>query len=968
MSKDRKNSFASVTPKVDFVALEKKNLEYWYKSGVVKKYLEKNKKSKKRFSFLDGPITANGLMGVHHGWGRTYKDLWQRFFNMSGFEQRFQNGFDCQGLWVEVEVEKELGLKNKKDIENLVKGDAFASIAKFVELCKKRVIKYSKIQTEQSKRLGYFMDWDNSYYTMSEENNYMIWHFLKKCYEKGLIYKGLDSVPWCPRCGTAISQHEILTEEYKEITHKSVFVKYPIMGRRREYLLVWTTTPWTLPANVAIAVGKDIIYSRVKKNGQILYLAKDLLMKVMGNDVEVLDELTGINLIGLRYEGPYDHLPAAIFARSQNPRTFHTVIDGGKLVTSSEGTGLVHIAPGAGHEDYELAKTENLPIILAIDEEGSYLSEFGEFSGKNAALNPRIILDDLSKRGWLQKIEDYIHRYPVCWRCRSELLFRAVDEWYISMSPVRRSMIDVAKRIRWIPAWGLDREIDWLANMSDWLISKKRYWGLALPIWECQKCGNFEIIGSKEELSRRAVEGWKDFSGHTPHRPWVDLVKISCSKCGELARRIPDVGNPWLDAGIVPFSTLIDPKDGKVSYLSDKKYWEKWYPADFITEGFAGQFKNWFYSLIAMSTVLENREPFRTVLGHGTVLGEDGRQMHKSWGNAIEFNEAADKIGVDVMRWLYLSHNPADDLLFGYKKADEVRRRFHLILWNVYNFFITYALADNWGPRKRPASKNILDKWIKIRFIQTTEDVKNNLFNFDAYSATSQIESFVQDLSLWYIRRSRDRVGPLSPDSSDKEDFYQTCYFVLVNFCKILAPFNPFIADEIYRNLTASVSVHLEDWPQYQPISKKDLKIVEEMKQVREIVEAGRRLRKSNNIPVRQPLRSIKIAGPYKKFSRQYIQLIKDELNVKDVLFSRGKKLDIKLDTRISEELLQERKARELAREISEIRKEMGLGVKDQVDIVCDWLPKDKKLFEWLKKKTFSRQLIKGDKLVVRRI
>lgn len=610
---NKKPFFEPVSTNPDFPKMERELLTHWYKPlvnargklSIVQKYLTKNAKSKKLFRFLDGPITANNPMGVHHAWGRTYKDLFQRFKNMQGYRQRFQNGFDAQGLHVEVNVEKKMGLKSKKDIENLVPGDRFASIAKFVEANKDYVRHFAGIQTEQSKRLGYFMDWDNSYITMSPENNYMIWYFLKKCHERGMIYEGTDVVPWCPRCSTAISHHEILTEGYREIIHTALTLKYPIVGREGEFLLVWTTTPWTLPGNVAIAVNPKITYSRVKvgrdlpAQAGIYYIARDRIIPILGANppgggqvFEVLEELTGDRLLNLSYRGPFDELEAVERARKENLRTFHRTIDGGEFVTGEEGTGLVHIAPGAGHEDFILGKENNLPLIHVIDESAVFLPGFGKFSAKKAS-DPKPIINYLEKGGWLVKEEAYTHRYPVCWRCETELVFRAVPEWYIAMDPIRGKMAELTRKITWIPEFAREREIDWIKNMGDWLISKKRYWGLALPIWKCEHCAWFTVISGKEELKERAVEGWKKFFGHSPHRPWVDEVKIRCEKCSELVSRIPDVGNPWLDAGIVPFSTL--PKG--------------WFPADFITESFPGQFKGWFYSLLAIATVLEDIEP-----------------------------------------------------------------------------------------------------------------------------------------------------------------------------------------------------------------------------------------------------------------------------------------------------------------------------------------------------------------------
>ena len=953
-----------VDPKQDFVAMEKRLLEYWQKQGIVKKYLERNKNSQKKYSFLDGPITANNPMGVHHAWGRTYKDLWQRFYNMLGFRQRFQNGFDEQGLWVEVEVEKELRFKNKKDIEKF-------GIDKFVNLCKERVKKYSAIQTEQSKRLGYFMDWDNSYHTSSDKNNYAIWNFLKVCHQKGYLYKGRDSVPWCPRCGTAISQHEILTEEYKKITHKAVYVKYEvnrqssIVNRQLSsvkgqlFLLVWTTTPWTLLSNVAIAVNPDLDYGLwiIDHQSVILEVTRAKAIDIKEKPKE---KFKGSKLVGLTYEGIFDELPAL-------KDVVHKVVAAKDLVNAEEGTGLVHIAPGAGEEDFKLAKEENLAVVESIDESAIYIDGFGDLTGKNAKEDPNLVIDKLKEKDVLAKEENYAHRYPICWRCKTELVWRVVDEWYIAMdhtSPkassdkpsslnvsdgksqtLRQQMIDVTKKINWIPKFGLEHELDWLKNIHDWLISKKRYWGLALPIWECAKCGNFEVIGSKEELKKRAEDGWEKFMGYSPHRPWIDQVKIKCSKCDQVVSRIPDVGNPWLDAGIVPFSTMP----------------ESWFPADFITESFPGQFKNWFYSLIAMSTVLKNNNPFKTVLGFATLLDEKGEEMHKSKGNAIEFNEAANKIGVDVMRWMYTSQNPTNNLFFGYHKADETRRRFYLILWNTYSFFVTYAMLENWQP-KLIASSSLLDRWIISRFNSTVEVVNKSLLRYDAQSATFAIEEFViGDLSTWYVRRSRERVGHSTDDRRDKNVCLATLYYVLLELSKLVAPFMPFIAEEIYTNLAGKESVHLTDFPSENSKSI-DKKLEEEMQMARIIVEKVHAKRKDLGIRVRQPLMAVSITSPL-KLSSEIKKIIADEVNVKRAESKRGKLISVKLDSKLTAKLKAEGEAREIIRQIQQLRKTSGCKLDELVTVVLPTWPKE---FEnYIKKSTLAEKLVVGRELAI---
>lgn len=527
-------------------------------------------------------------------------------------------------------------------------------------------------------------------------------------------------------------------------------------------------------------------------------------------------------------------------------------------------------------------------------------------------------------------------------------------------------MMDVARMIEWHPAFGLDRELDWLTNMHDWLISKKnRYWGLALPIYECPKCGNFEVIGGYDELKERAVSGWSEFEGHTPHKPYIDDVKIKCDKCGEIVSRVDDVGNVWLDAGIVPFSTYVDPVTKKLSYITDKKYWEQWFPADFITESFPGQFKNWFYSMIAMATVLEKRNPYKRVLGYGSMLGEDGRPMHKSWGNAIEFNEGADKIGVDVMRWMFAMHDPEQNLLFGYKKADETRRSFHLLLWNVYNFFVTYALTDGFKPadREKP-SENVLDVWILSKLNGVIRLVTGALEAFDAFTAAHAINDFVTDLSQWYVRRSRSRVGPSSGDAQDRLACHRTLYKVLTELSLLLEPFTPFFSEELYTNLTDGTSVHLSVWPEADG-NAIDTALEERMTLVRQIVERLHAGRKEAGIAVRQPLASAEITGA-PSLPEEFRAIIRDETNIKAVNFvSGGDNLSVTLNTELTPELKAEGRLRDLVRKIQLLRKEKGCKIDEHVRLA---LPEEYKSFpgemlDVLKIETLADELVWGDGL-----
>ncbi len=887
-------AFDKIDPKTDFPALERDILAFWERTRAFDKLRELTRGMPK-WSFLDGPITANNPMGVHHAWGRTYKDLYQRYHASLGRELRYQNGFDCQGLWVEVEVERDLGFTTKKEIEAY-------GIDKFVNACKARVREYAALQTQQTIRLGNWMDWDNSYFTMADENNYAIWAFLKKCHEKGLIYKGHDVMPWCPRCGTGVSQME-MNEGYREVPHTSVFVKFPLRQRQGEALLVWTTTPWTLSSNVAAAVKPDMTYVQVRQGEMSYYIGKTNFENARAQPVqqaekskipglmsiqslfknngpfEVVRELKGEELVGLTYDGPFDALPGAAEAVP-----VHAVI-AWEAVTETEGTGIVHIAPGCGAEDYALGKKLGLPQIAPLYEDGRFRPEFGFLSGKRFDQVADEVVTDLKSRGVLFGKEQYHHRYPHCWRCKDELVYRLVDEWFINMN-WRDRIMNSAKQARWIPEWGLERELDWLRNMGDWMISKKRYWGLALPIWECHQCGHFDVIGGKEELQARAASGWDKFAGNTPHRPWVDEVKIRCAQCGDAnVSRVRDVGNPWLDASIVPFSTM--------KYFTDREYFNQWYPADFIVESLPGQFRNWFYALLAVSTMMEDCAPFKAIKGHGLVLDDVGKAMHKSDGNAIEFKGAAEEFGVDCMRWLYASTNPERNVLFGPKHCDETRRDMIIPWWNVYSFFCNLARVDSFDPQSHtctPAERSQLDRWILSdlhKLIQVAHDAYSQ---FDVLRFCNEVHRFIDVLSTWYVRRSRRRFyGEGWP--VDKRAAYSTLYEVLTTLNRIIAPIVPFLSESMYQNLVARQIPGSPESVHHTPFPQADAKLIDEPLSARvaaslKLMSLGRNARKESNLKIRQPLAELVIV-PGSDAEREAAHLFEDhfleELNVKKV-------------------------------------------------------------------------------------
>jgi len=951
-----KNTFKQIDNKVNFIDLEHEILKKWKKNDTFNLLREKNQ-GNKVWSFIDGPITANNPMGVHHAWGRSLKDIYQRYHAMQGYDQRYQNGFDCQGLWVEVEVEKELGFKSKKDIIDF-------GIEKFVNLCKERVEKYSKIQTEQSIRLGYWMDWENSYYTMSEDNNYTIWSFLKKLFERGKIYKGTDVVPWSGRSGTSYSQMEII-EGRKLVAHKSVFVKFPLIDKKNEYLLVWTTTPWTLTSNISAAVNINLDYLKIKADdGSIYYFAKDnfkfqrlekqfkdkkqwidkvpklktleQIFKERGN-YTILDTIKGSEMLGWKYNGPFDELEAQSIAggypfcndelKEQNITAIdcHKVIDGGKdnigndIVVSGEGTGIVHIATGCGAIDNKIGKKLNLVEIAPLNEEAKYIDGFGWLEGISATdkNTTEKILDNLKEKDLLLYVEQYPHVYPHCWRSGDELVYRSVDEWYINMD-WREEIKKVVKDINWIPNWGYDREVEWLDNMGDWMISKKRFWGLALPIWKFDD-GSFYVVGSKEELKKIAIEGWDDFDGKTPHRPWIDKVKIKHPDTGLIGTRVEDVGNPWLDAGIVPFSTL--------SYMNDKKYWSKWFPADFVVECFPGQFRNWFYSLLAMSTIMESKPPFKTLLGHALVKDEKGKDMHKSWGNAIWFDDAAEKMGADTMRWLYAGQNPEYNLMFGYNLADEERK--HLItLWNTYSFFITYASLDNFDPTVNTLDSvelKELDRWVLSKIYDFTVKAEELYDNYEVFKLMKLSKLILDDISNWYVRRNRRRFWK-SENDNDKMAAYSTLYNVLLGYIKVMSPVIPFLTDELYSNLvcsfdkTAPHSIHLCDFPKIDKLSI-DKKLIEEIDLIKQVVVFGRSARNKANLKIRQPLQNVKIYLKKNEYEviEKYREQISDELNVKNIELVQNLNDIVTFDIKLNFNSLGQKYGKDMKNIISEI-------------------------------------------------
>ena len=848
----------SIATKPDFQKIEKNMLEYWNTNKSFEKLREKNK-NKKLFRFLDGPITANNPMGVHHAWGRTTKDIFLRYKAMTGHSCLYRNGFDTQGLWVEVEVEKELGFKDKKDIESY-------GMDKFTNRCIERIKKFSGVITEQSKRLGQWMDWDNSYFTHTDENISAIWHFLKTCHENNWIGQADRPMPWCPRCGTSLSEHE-MSGSHKSLTHKSVFCIAKIKNSEFD-ILVWTTTPWTLSSNVALAVNPELEYALVQCEGfeKPIVLAKSAI-KYITQEKKVIKIFSGSELIGLEYETFFPELEV-------QKNIIHKIIPW-EDVDANEGCGVVHIAPGCGAEDYELGKKHGLPEICPIDETGKFYENYGFLSGKKASEVADLVFEKLDSQKKLFRVMEYTHSYPVCWRCKTEVLFRLVKEWYIKTQEVKPKLIEACNTVKWEPSFIGKRMLDWLNNMGDWNISRKRFYGLPLPFYLCKNCGKLTVIGSKEELF--SLSNDKN-NNNIPnlHRPWIDNIKINCPHCSHEIERVPDVGDVWLDAGIVPFSTL--------GYFSDRESWEKNFPVEWVTE-MQEQIRLWFYSLLFMSVVLTGKAPYERVQTYGKVVAEDGTKFSKT-GFMIPFNDAADKIGADAVRYIFAAAPNSGDVRFGYTLGEEARRKL-INFWNICSFFSTYSEIDKPKITENINYNNKLDNWLVNRTQEFVNKCQKNYENYNSVEIIREFEICVDDISNWYVRTNRRRFWKNELDA-DKSSAYNSLFFAIKNICQVMAPIFPFMTEYIWQNIikiydcNAPESVHLCDFPEIS--SNINNGIINEIKQVRDVITHVLKLRNEKNIKVRQPLSELYLNAKYKNIS-EYENIILEELNIKKIIY-----------------------------------------------------------------------------------
>jgi isoleucyl-tRNA synthetase len=863
--------FDPLPEKPDSNAIELAVLDRWDAERTFEALRAKNRGGPK-WSFVDGPVTANKKLAVHTAWGRTLKDVFQRYKAARGFDQRYQNGFDCQGLWIEVGVERQLGFNSKREIEEY-------GLERFAAKCREVVVESSEQLTRGSIRLGQWMDWGNDYFTFSDTNIEYIWRFLKIVHERGWLYLGHRATAWCPRCGTSLSQHELTQGGvYQEKTDPSLYVRFPLLdpGHEGESVVIWTTTPWTLPANVAAAVHPDGEYG-LRDNGEWVLVARY-------PDERFVRRAKGSELVALRYTGPFDNL-------APGASVDHRIVPWDEVsLDQEEGTGIVHIATGAGPEDFELGRALGLPVLAPVDESGHFYDQYGWLHGRSTIEVADQIVADLAERGFLVAAETYTHPYPHCWRCDTAIIYRLSDDWFIAADEIRPTLLEQNAKVEWVPEYMGKRMDDWLRNLGDWNISRRRYYGLPLPFYPCS-CGHLNVIGSKAELAERAVDPLDDLP--ELRRPWIDRIRIRCADCDEPVSRVLEVGDVWLDAGIVPFSTLgwQNPELIPEGYatgaakgltkadLPDHAYWEKWFPADWVSE-MREQIRLWFYSQFFMSCVLIGRSPYDRVLGYEKMLDEKGREMHGSWGNMIDAEDAFMRMGADVMRWQYCAQPPDRNLLFGFGPAHEIKRKL-LTLWNSAAFLVSYANIAGFEPVAAdldggPPAKRPLDRWLVER---THELVREAEVAYEATLTVTVIrafEAFVDDLSNWYIRRSRRRFW------DEDEAAFRTLWYALVQSLRVIGPVMPFLADHLWWNLARGreASVHLSGWPE---VPAADDRLLDEIAAVRAVVELGRQARSSSGLKLRQPLRRMVVSGA--PLAHGHADEIADELRVKGVEF-----------------------------------------------------------------------------------
>ncbi len=855
--------YEKVSTNLNFVDREKKVEKFWEDNHIFEKSIDSRKKGPE-FVFYDGPPTANGKPHIGHVLTRVIKDMIPRYKTMKGYMVPRKAGWDTHGLPVELEVEKMLGLDGKEQIEEY-------GLEPFIEHCKESVWKYKGMWEDFSATVGFWADMEHPYVTYDNTFIESEWWALKQIWEKGLLYKGYKIVPYCPRCGTPLSSHEV-AQGYKDVKERSAIARFKVKGEDA-YILAWTTTPWTLPSNVALCVNPDEKYVKVKQDDYTYYLAEALAGTVLGEDYEVLETYIGKDLEYKEYEPLYD------FSGMLKQKAYYVVCD--NYVTLTDGTGVVHIAPAFGEDDSNVGRKYNLPFLQLVDGKGEMTKET-PWAGTFCKKADPLILEDLDKRGLLFSAPKFEHSYPFCWRCDTPLIYYARESWFIKMTAVKDDLIRNNNTIHWIPeSIGKGRFGDWLENVQDWGLSRNRYWGTPLNIWECE-CGHQHAIGSIEEL--------KSMSDNCPddielHRPYIDAVTIKCPHCGKQMHRVPEVIDCWFDSGSMPFAQHHYP-------FENKELFESQFPADFISEA-VDQTRGWFYSLLAISTLIFNKAPYKNVIVLGHVQDENGQKMSKSKGNAVDPFEALETYGADAIRWyFYINSAPWLPNRFHGKAVVEGQRKFMGTLWNTYAFFVLYANIDNFDATKYTLDYDqlpVMDKWLLSKLNSTVQAVDNHLDNYRIPEAARALQDFVDDMSNWYVRRSRERFWAKGMPQ-DKINAYMTLYTALVTIAKTAAPMIPFMTEDIYQNLVRSIdkdapeSIHLCDYPEVND-AWIDKELEKDMDLVLQVVVQGRACRNAANIKNRQPLAQMYIKAGF-ELPEFFRDIIADELNVKRIDFT----------------------------------------------------------------------------------
>ena len=860
--------YDKVLTNLDFVEREKEILSFWKDNKIFEKSIE-SRKDGEVFTFFDGPPTANGKPHIGHILTRVVKDIIPRYKTMKGYKVLRKAGWDTHGLPVELEIEKKLGISGKPQIEEY-------GVEPFIKQCKDSVFTYESLWRTMSDRVGFWADMDNPYVTYHNSYIESVWWALKQIWDKGLLYKGHKIVPYCPRCGTSLSSHEV-AQGYKDVKDKSAYAKFLVKGTTNEFLLAWTTTPWTLPSNVALTVNADECYVKVALNDEKYILAEALVSKVFGEEEtpEVIQKCKGIELKGLEYEPLFDYAKDIV----KDQKSYYVVCD--SYVTLTDGTGIVHCAPAFGEDDARVGKDNNLPFVQLVNEEGKFLKEVTDWAGVFVKDADEDIIKKLKQENKLLKAENYEHSYPFCWRCDTPLLYYARDTWFIAMTKVRDMLVKNNNTVNWMPDnIKQGRFGNFLENVIDWGLSRERYWGTPLPIWECS-CGHKEAIGSIEQLKSMSSDCPEDIE---LHKPYIDNVHLNCPKCSQKMTRVTEVIDCWFDSGCMPFAQWHYP-------FENEEIFKQNFPADFISEAI-DQTRGWFYTLMAISTLLFDKSPYKNVIVLGHVQDKDGKKMSKHTGNVVDPWTILDKQGADAVRWyFYTNSSPWLPNRFYEEAVNEGQRKFMGTLWNTYAFFVLYANIDNFDPNKYTLEYDKLppmDKWILSKLNSLVKFIDDGLENYKLTETSRAMSEFVDELSNWYVRRSRERFwGKDMPQ--DKINAYMTLYTVLVTLTKLSAPFTPFIAESIYQNLVCKVSknepesVHLCDFPTYDE-KLIDKKLEEDMDTVLSIVVAGRSGRNTANIKNRQPIGNMFVKSN-NTLDNMFIDIIKEELNIKNVEF-----------------------------------------------------------------------------------